>query len=165
VEIEAAVRRMLLADLTVNGYVAGKVFKFRLEEQPSGGRAVVVRRIGGWTAPGTGSQEYPLVEVQCWADHSRDAEGLMVKADAEENAWALYRAVMPLMHGVRNQWWGAMGSNPGLLIVGSYRSGEPILFQGKLVGSSPGRGGTHDRGEAMYVSATFAVQTVHTKAA
>lgn len=169
-EIEAATRRMLLADPTVNGYVAGKVFKFRLQEQPTGGRALVVRRIGGWTAPGQGSQEYPLVEVQCWADHTRDAEGLMVTADAEENAWALYRAVNPLMHDVRNAWWGAMGSNPGLLIIGSYRSGEPIPFQGRSVGTPPGtRGGAgagqHDRGDLMYVSATYAVQTVHTKAA
>lgn len=150
-ELEAAARKMLLADPTVAGYVGRKVYKHRLMEMlECGQRAIVLRRNGGWTQPDTIThQEYPLLQVQCWADVSRSPEGEAAKQDAEDNAWAVCRAVDDLMQGIRGQCWGE------LYIVGSsrYREGFVVAAeQHKL------------QDEAVYVQVEYAIVTFHAKA-
>lgn len=159
-EVESAVRRRLLADQTVNGYVAGAVWKFRLMEaiEGTGQRAVVVKRDGGWAVPDeTTTQEYPLVTVRCYADPDRDNDGLMVDGTALSNAFALYRAVDKVLHGKRGEVWG--GDN-GLLVITSQRWSEPYsVAADDQHGASSGS--SEALGETVFVLAQYALQVVH----
>lgn len=126
-EIESAARRALLANSTVNGFVAGKVYRFRLGEKLDGtaGCAVVVDRNGGWATPlPDRGQEFPIVRLKCYADPDRTTEGDIARANAEDKALAVASAVNRLWHGVRSQWWG--GAN-GVLVVSCDRRGEPVI--------------------------------------
>lgn len=146
-EVEAALRRFLLSDSTITGYVGDKVYKHELVDDElveSGGRALVVRRFGGWTAPNVwNTQEFPLVNIQCWAD----AFCLGVDEDPIDNAWALYRAMDPLLHGTGDVTWGG---TDGLYIVHCQRHAEPLLMPP-----------AEDQAGARYVSVMYAVQTFH----
>jgi len=128
VELETAARRMFLADATVNGYVAGKVFKFELLQHVTGtgGRAVVVRRSAGWASPGLRSQsEFPTLLVENWADCTRTPDGEVATSDALDNAYALYRVTNRLIHGIRDVVWGAGGDGLGVRVISAERAGEP----------------------------------------
>jgi len=158
-ELETAVRKVLLGDATVTGYVGAKVHKHRLDGvlDRTGGRAVVVRRVGGWNRPNDiTTQEFPLLEVQCWADHDRDANGDLATANAEEKAWALARAIDPLLHGKRGVTWGEEDDRPGLPVDGCSRWAEGVVLSAS---QAAGRARTSE--EAVYVSVQYAVNCFH----
>lgn len=128
-EIDVAVRRMLLQDTTIVGYVGTKVFKNELIEHVDGtsGRAIVVRRNIGWSPPDqVQTSEYPTVAVECWADVDRSPGGLKSADNAIDKAYAVARVVTRLMHRKRDVWWGAGGAQPGLRILTSMQDGEPV---------------------------------------
>lgn len=144
-EVEAGLRRFLLDDDTVNGYVAGKVWKHRLEDSidGTGGYAVVVSRTGGWAVPDSvKTAEYPKVRLELWADPTRNDDGTIRQADGETKAFGLFRAVDPLIHGERDARWGE------LVVVSCQRWSEPYV------------GDTADF-EATKVIVDYAVQLIH----
>lgn len=156
-EIEAAVRRRLLADPTVTGYVGDRVWMFRLENRvdPLGQRAVVVYRASGWAQPeryeGAGA-EFPTLVVECWADCTRDGDGEIAHTDRVANALAVWRAVHRVLHNPRRgQVWGAVGSNPGLLVNTSSLWFEPEHLEGR------GERRGVPLGDAACVPATYAL--------
>lgn len=158
-ELEAAARRWALADATITGYVVQKVYKYRMMESldGTGGAALVLKRDGGWTQPDSvQTAERPTLIAQCWADADRDGDGFMLTGNAEEKAWALYRAVAARFHGVRGQRWGVTADNPGLMVVSCARWAEPIVsFQGNLHAGDPDKTLI---AEGAIVTAKFAVQ-------
>ena len=134
-ELVTAARRRLLTVPAVTGYVGDKIFKYEIRatlpavepEQPgkelprlsvlngTGGRAVVVTSGNGWQVPeATGTAEFPTLQLQLWADCTRDEHGLKVADDAVDKAYALYRVVDKALNQTRAEWWGAGGDNPGL---------------------------------------------------
>lgn len=161
-EVESASRRLLLSDATVNGYVVSKVFKYRLEEKVDGtaGRAIVVRRSNGWARPDSiNTSEYPILQVQCYADPDREPlTGAITTLNAEDKAWAVYRAVDRLMHGKRGVRWGAFGSDPGLMVVSSARWGEPFVVTDHDL---HGTGTADPLGDSLYVMAQYALNVAH----
>lgn len=169
-EVEAAIRRRLLDDPTVAGYVVDRVFTHRLHDgvdlDGTGRRAIVVRRAGGWATPDpVTTQEYPLVSVDCYAGNSRDADGNITAFDATSGAYALWRAADRLLHAPeRGTWWGAVGSKPGLLVIASQRWGEPYAETASDL--LRGRATTGEElGGATVVVARYAITCVHTQAA
>lgn len=107
-EIETAARKVLLADATVAGYVGPKVRKFTLLDalDRTAGRAIVLKRDGQWRRRDwQRSAEYPILRVECWADHDRDGVGDMTEANAEEKALALWRAVDSRLHSREMEQW------------------------------------------------------------
>lgn len=147
-EVETATRKVLIADPTVNGYVSGKVYKYRLEVpvDGTGGLAIVVRRNGGWTNPDPiNTAEFPLVEMLLYCDSVRDTAGEITTRDGEEGAWALFRAVDRRLHAVRDEWWP---DQDGLKVVTCARYGEPRPVP--IAGV-----------EAAVVLVTYAMQVVH----
>ena len=172
-EVETAVRRMLVDQPTITGYVGAKpnakVYKHSLGDNltGTGGRAIVVRRSNGWATPErTNTQEYPLVVIECWADHSRNPAGEYDLADNVDNAYAVYRAVDPLMHAKRDVVWG--GAN-GLLVVTSQRWQEPWHATASdahgvgVIADAQSRLGAI--GECAVVVLTYALQVGHGTAA
>lgn len=144
-EIEAGVRRLLLDDPAVSGYVGTKVWKYRLEDalDGSGGRAIVVSRVGGWTSPNElNTQEFPKLRVELWADQSRNEDGTISVNDGESSAFAMFRVVDPLLHGVRDVRWG------DLFVVGCSRYSEPFVDKSSDF-------------EAVRISVDYAVQVIH----
>lgn len=121
-ELEHAVRRHLLADTTVTGYVGNRIYAHRLEDRvdPLGLRAIVLTPGPWWGEPdryeGAGA-EYPTLTVSCWADCTRTEDGEIAQLDRVRSARAVWRAVHRVLHNpARGQVWGATGSNPGLLV-------------------------------------------------
>lgn len=166
-ELDSAARHRLLDEPPVTGYVVRKVFKFRLMEalQGSGGRAVVVKREGGWSQPDQArTVEYPLLIVQCWADPDRENGELSV-GNAEEKAWALWRTVDPCFHMVRGARWGLSTDPPrdGLMIVRSSRWSEPRCETSSS--SLSDRGASLERNlltdGGAYVECSYAVELAH----
>jgi len=127
-EIETAARKQLLGKSSVTNLVGGRVWKFKLEEplEGTGNCAVVVRRGGGWVKPGKNSQEYPILVVECFADHSRDSAGNPVKDDRDERVMQLVREVDRVLHQVdrEHRYWPE-GDESGLYVIGCFRSAEP----------------------------------------
>jgi hypothetical protein len=161
VELESAARWELLQDQTVAGYVQQRVYKHRLMEKVDGtGKvAVVVFRDGGWASPDpVRTVEYPVLTVRCWADPTRDATGGYSVWDAEDKAWALWRAVANRLHGVRDQWWGARGTNPGLRVITCSRWTEPFVVGAGDVHSAAQ---AKEMGDSLYVEGSFAIETAH----
>lgn len=161
-EIETAARRMLLAAPAAAGYVQDRVYKFSLLEpvEGTGGRAIVVRRSNGWSQPdAVQSSEYPVLALDFWADNDRDADGLSVAANAIDKAYAVYRAVDPLFHRVRDAWWGAGGSNRGLRVISSTRFAEPS--HRSAVDRHAGGANETDIGDSAVVTVTYALHLVH----
>lgn len=167
-ELETAVRRMLLQDDTVAGYVGSKVFKHALETivDRTGGRAVVVKRAGGWAIPQpVNTQEYPLLQIECWADCDRDENGDVTTRNAIDKAFALYRAIDPLVHAKRGVTWGAGGSSDGLCVVSAQRWSEPVPVESKDGHSTAVSGnGMNDlppQGESAVVWVRYALVVAH----
>lgn len=164
-EVEAGVRRHLLNQDAVRGLVGGRVFKHRLEESvdQKGLCAIVVKRNGGWATPDPiQTQEYPLLVVEFWADHSRNADGTFDRRDAEDRAWGMYRAVDPLLHARRGDRWGIFGSNPGLIVVSSARWSEPLLI---TEDDQHRTSGAAIMGDSVMVRAQYAMQVIHSSPA
>lgn len=165
-EIETAARRHLLGFADVTAYVQKKVFKHSLLERVDGtsGRAIVVRRSNGWGQPDpVQTAEFPILVVDFWADPDRDADGQKVEDNAIDKAYAVYRAVDPLLHAVRDQWWGAGGTNPGLWIVNCARYAEPFHQTIDDVHGSGPVAGNQPIGEEACVTVQYAVTLVHTR--
>lgn len=133
-EIDTAARRMLLTRAGVQGYVGTKVFKNEMVENltGSGGRAVVVRRNGGWDDVQTvNTDEYPHLVVDCYADPDRTPDGEVAVSNGIDKAFALARAVMNEMNRVRDEWWGAGGTDPGVRVLSCGKVGDPIAETAK----------------------------------
>lgn len=158
-ELETAFRRRLLADGSVSGYVGRKVFKFSLMESVdgTGKRAIVVRRSNGWAVPSDRTTgEYPLLAVDCYADCDRDAAGDVVARNAIDKAYAMYRVVDPLIHGLRGVRVGPGGEDPGLMVVSAQRWSEPFHRT-----DQDGHPGDPPLGDAACVTAVYALNVVH----
>lgn len=157
-EIEAAARRFLLQQQAVTGYVQNRVWRHTRQEtlDGTGQRAIVVRRNTGWAQrEQRNTQEFPLLVVEYWADHTRDDTGAIMKTDALDNAFALYRVVDPLLHGKRNVKWG------DLTIVSSQCWAEPFS---ETAERSHGKRAA-EIGDLAVVSATYAICCIHPSAA
>lgn len=118
-EIESAARRHLKGIDDVAGHVGSRVYKFRLEEPlERGGCALVVSRAPGWAASyPRKTSEFPVLWVDCYADPSRFDNGDVKELDAEDKAMSIARTLKKHLHGVRDEWWGAVGTDRGLRIV------------------------------------------------
>jgi hypothetical protein len=159
-ELESAVRRRLLADATVTGYVGDRVYLHRLEDRvdPVGLRAIVLYA-GPWWGESeryvAASAEYPTLVVDCWADCTRTGDGDVARLDRVQNAKAVWRAVHRLLHNPpRGEVWGEVGSNPGLLVNTSTLWFAPSALEGAEVR----RTGTPLQ-DAAVVSGTYAMNT------
>lgn len=163
-EVEAAVRRYLLGDAAVTGYVVDKVWRTGLVEKVdgTGGMAVVVARAGAWATPGPmSSLEFPLVRVECWADPTRDSDGQIVALDAADKAFALSRVCRTrLLSRPRDLMMGRAGSNPGLFVVSIEPDGEAILVTKSDLHYISGMSAS-EMGDSVYVHADYAFTTVH----
>ncbi len=151
-EIETALRKYLLSKSPVTGYVGQKVFKFELQEPVAGtgGRAIVVRRVGSWATPDpVMTAEFPLVQVECWADPDRDGDGNVLVSNAVDKALAVQRVVDPLLHGKRAVTWS------DLTVVSCARFSDSVIV------SPSDQHGSGSLGDSAYVWTRYAVQTVH----
>lgn len=129
-EVTPAVRRHLMWDDTVKGYVQDRVYKAKLytHVQNTGRRAVVVRTDGGWRQPdAVNTARFPLLVIDHWADCTRDSNGDKTGDDAIENAMAVWRATDPLLSRKRNTFWGAFGVDPGLYVIVAEPFAEPVV--------------------------------------
>lgn len=163
-EVEAALRRFLLDQAVVTGYVGTRVWKDKLEDviDGSGQRALVVGRVGGWAPPQLrNTQEYPIVRVEFWADHTRNEDGSIRTEDGLTSCYAMYRAIDPLLHGKRDVRWGVTGSSEGLLIIGCSRYAEPRPLKETALATGQPRPTDADSFEAQAVVCDYAVQTIH----
>lgn len=157
-ELITAARRWLLTLDDVRGYVDSRVYKYRLEEHVDGTglRAIVLRYGSGWAARDPiNTAEFPTLLVDFWADASRDPDGNMIIDDAISNALAMNRALKPHIHGLRDEWWGAGGTSPGLRIISAHSWGEPIIETARDV--HVGAGGDVPKGESAVVTTTYAL--------
>lgn len=159
-ELEPAVRRRLLEDPTIRGYVGDRIYIHRLEDRvdPLGLRAIVLYA-GPWWAEadrytGAGA-EYPTLVADHWADCTRTGDGDIARLDRVQNAKAVWRAVHRVLHNPpRGEVWGAVGSNPGLLVNTSTLWFAPSALEGAEVR----RTGTPLQ-DAAVVPATYALNT------
>lgn len=118
-EIVTVVRKMLLGSDAVKGYVGDRIYKHRLEEsvEGTGKRAIVVARGPNWRKVEFGGSEFPLVKVGCFADSSRDANGLVSVHDCEDSALAMARVVREVL--VQLPAMVEVVSGSGLWLLGS----------------------------------------------
>lgn len=127
-ELETAARKHLLDKVTITTLVGQRVWKFRPQEplEGTGHAGIVVVRRGQWTKPTHNSQEYPMLVVECYADHSRAADGEALKDDAEERCYQVGREVDRVLHQVdrEHRHWPE-GDTDGLYVIGSFRGSEP----------------------------------------
>ena len=163
-EIESAVRRYLLGDPTIAGYVGNRIYIDRLEEPvaPAGLRAIVLYRATGWaeTEKYEGAAgEFPTLVVDCWADNTRDTDGEILRTDRLTNSRAVWRAAHRLLHNPRRgQVWGASGSNPGLLVASSslWFHATSLEGAGQRTGIPLGEAGVTTATYAMHVATLVA---------
>lgn len=156
-EVETALRKYLMGLNPVAGYVADRVYKHRLLDKVdgTGDRAIVIKRTGSWTRPDSvKTAEFPLVQIQFWADHDRDETGGIKVANAEDKAWAVFRVTDPFLHAKRGVRWGETTDNPGLMVVTCQRWHEPRLDEphGRL---------KDQMGDSVYVGVEYALQVLH----
>lgn len=153
-QIESATRRMLLSDNTVNGLVAGKVFKWLLKEKldGTGGQALVVSRQPGWATPDpTKTSHFPVLRIRSYADPTRTDQGEIATLDAADKAYALADIVDRLIHGVRGKVWGG---DQGCVIVACSRWQEGTLT------TQNDQHAAEDTtlGDVVYVQTSYAVE-------
>jgi len=151
-EVETAIRKYLLAQSGVTGYVGGRVYKFQLMEpvHATSHRAVVIKRVGQWGTPDSvQTSEYPLVQVECWADPDRDADGNVLVMNALDKAFAVQRTIDPFLHGKR----GVKFSD--LDVVSTQRWSESIIV------TQDDQHGQGNMGDAAYVATRYALHVVH----
>lgn len=156
-EIESAVRRHLLRDNTVRGYVEERVWKFRLEEavDQTGLAALVVVRGNGWATPQPrNTQEYPILHVDAVVDPAREISGEIARLDAEDRAFALARVVNGILHGLRGVRLGGYARDPGLMVNSCQRWSEPRLITGADMHPPTA-------GDTVKVRSEFAFDVVH----
>jgi hypothetical protein len=170
-EMVPAFRRYLLHLPAVRSYVPDDwVFSDSLREHPdrTGKRAIVVRdHGGGWAQPEqSNTQEFPMLALDFWSDASRNAQGEMLAPDALVSARAMFRAIDPFLHGLRDMFIGGFGTNRGLRVVTSKRWSEPS-HQTKAEshgGAQHGDGVTSygvALGDCAVVTAKYALVVVH----
>jgi len=158
VEVDAAARRMLLADDTVRGYVIDKVYRDRLGEplEGTGGRALVIVRGPGWAGPSRQQPtRFPTLITKSYADPDRDEQGDIAVANAADKAYALDGVLNRLLHNVQEAYWGAKGLNPGRLIISSYRASEPVKVE-----QGQAHAGGEQLGELVLVRSVWQIETV-----
>lgn len=166
-EVTTAVRKRLLAIPALVGYTtSGRVYTTRLHDavDGTGHRAVVVSLVpGGWARPQQrNTQEYPIVRLTYWADHDRSG-GKIVTANGRANAMAMHRVVDPVIHGIRDEWWGGTEEEPttGLLIIGCSRWTEPAPAGDGALATGRPTPGDGDSFEAQAVQVDYALQIIH----
>lgn len=160
-ELTTAARRYLLAQAAVTGYVQTRVWKDRLEDvlDRTSQRAIVVKDAGAWSVPQRrNTQEYPLLRIEFWADHTRHDDGTIDIEDGMTSARALYRVVDPLLHGVRDVRWGGPD---GLFVIGCSRYSEPLPIAANELATGRPVPTDSDAYEAQGVAVLYAVQTIH----
>lgn len=160
-ELTTAARRYLLSQAAVTGYVQTRVWKDRLEDvlDRTGQRAIVVKDAGAWSVPQRrNTQEYPILRIEFWADHTRHDDGTIDVEDGMTSARALYRAVDPLLHGVRDVRWGG---DDGLFVIGCSRYSEPLPITASELATGRPVPTDSDAYEAQGVAVLYAVQTIH----
>lgn len=150
-ELETAARKRALQSDAIKNLVVDRVFKFQLEQplEGTGKLAIVCNRRGNWTSPTKGSQEYPILVWECYADWSRDSEGNASKDDAADRAMQLYREVDRFFHQVdrEHRYWPDDDPEGGLYIIGCFRGSEPV--------------GPADKYGVKVVRGVYHVQTFH----
>jgi hypothetical protein len=152
VEVETAIRKYLLAQSEVTGYVGQRVDKFRLTEPitGTGRRSIVVKRNGGWQTPDpVKTLEFPIVQIECWADPDRDADGNVSVSNALDKALAVQRVIDPLLHGQRGVRWSE------LMVVSSARWSETLMV------TQDDTHGTLRLGDSVFVVTRYALAVVH----
>jgi len=131
-ELETAARKHLLNQVKITNQTGkgatGRIWKFHLEEglEGTGQAAIVLNSSKQWAKPGMNSQEYPILVVECYADHSRDDDADQTKDDAMDRAKQLYREVDRVLHQtdrLTRHW--PENDDDGLLILGCFRGTEP----------------------------------------
>lgn len=155
-ELETAARRELLKEPTINAYVQNRVNKFSLTQRVdgTGKTAIVVRRGGAWGTPDpVQTSAYPILTVDCWADPSRDSDGMVSVDDAPDKALALARVVDRFIHNQRDVFWGAGGTDKGLMVVSTQRWSEPILIT-----ASDSHGGSASFGQPVGAEAVATIE-------
>lgn len=118
---------MLLGLDDVKGQTKDQIWKNRLESgiEGTGGAAIVVSEQPWWATPDpVNTHEWPVVWVDCYADSTRDGDGLVRRFDALDKAKALARVVDKHMHGVRGVRWGDVGTSKGLTVASCARWGK-----------------------------------------
>lgn len=156
-QILSGARKMLLSEDTVNGFVAGKVWKQRLEEKLEGtsGVAIVLTLNGGWVTPDTvQTVRFPLLRVDSYADPTREPSGEIARLDAEDKAGALQEVCDRVMHAQRGKVWG--GPN-GLLVVACVRNREPVLYTHDDGHGGNLQTGNKNLGDLVYVRTEYAL--------
>lgn len=126
-EIVAAARLHLMNQGPVKNVVAKRIWKYEPEESLEGtGQAALVLNVrGGWAKPGRNSQEYPMLVVECAADHARNAKGEVIEDNAVERCYQLAREVDRVLHQVDREVRHWPETEEGLLVLGSFRGSEP----------------------------------------
>lgn len=151
-----AARRVLLANSTVGGYTAHRVFKHRLEEKVDGTglSAIVLKQAGGWATPDPiKTSEYPVLMIEHYADPSRLSTGEISVSDAEDRAFAMHRVVDKILHAQRGVRWGGPA---GLFVVSCARYAEPVL-----VAQADQHSAATPLGDSVFVQARYALEVVH----
>lgn len=159
-EVVSAARRRLLATEAVRSQVGDKVWKYRLEDglETSSGKAIVCLEDPGWATPVPDKTiEFPTLVVDCYADPTRDGDKMIRTYDAEEKALALARVVKDELHMKRAEWWGAVGSNPGLMVVRCTFGGWRVITSDQQHASEK------SLGALAKVRASFLLQVSHPK--
>lgn len=149
-----ASRKLYLSDSTVSGFVVKKVFKLSLLEQldGTGGMAIVVSRLGNWATPDPiQTARFPVLQVDCYADHTRTPQGEIDELDAADKAETLWDAVDKVTHAQRGVVWGGLN---GLRIVSSQRWVEPDLHSKTNQRASIDK----DLGDVVYLSSQYALE-------
>lgn len=111
----------------------------------TGSVAAVITVDGSWSrANDYNTQKFPMLQLDIYADASRDIDGAITKLDAYPwayNAWLAFDAVLHWTTG-DIQWWGSTldsgGSDPGVRVTGSSRATDP-----HDIGLSQWYGGVH----------------------
>lgn len=127
-ELVTAARRHLASQDQVKILFGDWIWKWKLEDKVEGtGRMAIVLRNGGqWSKPTHNSQEYPILVVEVYADHSRMPDGTYPIANGEDRCMQGVREVDRVLHQVdrEHRHWPE-GDTDGLYVIGCFRGSEP----------------------------------------